>query len=104
MSAELIERLRSLSELEPGWYANVGRRTGEACCKAMREAADALASKEEEIKALKLFVEQCDALFEALQNDASFALPKECGRLATYRAVAHSLRGDADVSRGGGDG
>lgn len=36
---DLLERLERLSTLEPGWYANVGKRTGEECCAAMREAA-----------------------------------------------------------------
>lgn len=38
----LIERLQKLSALESGWYANVGAKTGEACCCAMREAAETL--------------------------------------------------------------
>lgn len=36
---ELADRLEELSALEPGWYANVGKRTGERCCEAMRQAA-----------------------------------------------------------------
>lgn len=39
MTEELLKRLDSYSDLEPGWYANVGKRTGEQCCEAMREAA-----------------------------------------------------------------
>lgn len=39
---ELIERLRSLSALEDGWYANVGRKTAEQCCQAMKDAASRL--------------------------------------------------------------
>mgnify|MGYP001480168482 CR=1 FL=1 len=74
-----------------------------AWSKVLTEAADALASKDEEIAALRLFVAQCDALFEAMQADA-FIFPNKFGSLATYRAVARSLQGDADVSRGGGDG
>lgn len=44
--AGLIERLDGLSHLEPGWYANVGKQTGERCCAAMREAAEAVFSEE----------------------------------------------------------
>lgn len=45
----LIARLESLSALEPGWYANVGKKTGEQCCEAMREAARAIQDLEEEV-------------------------------------------------------
>lgn len=41
---ELIELLRSFSAMESGWYANVGKRTGEACCRAMSRAADRIAA------------------------------------------------------------
>ena len=45
--AQLIAELRELAALEPGWYANVGARTGERCCAAMTRAAEALARQEE---------------------------------------------------------
>ena len=95
VSAELIEYLRAHVRYE-GMPA-----TARA---AMEQAANALASKDEENAALRLFVEQCDALFEAMQADTAFIFPSKFGSLATYRAVARSLQGDADVSRGGGDG
>lgn len=78
-------------------------RVARAILAERKEAADVLASKEEEIAALRLFVAQCDALFEAMQADAAFIFPNKFGSLATYRAVARSLQGDADVSRGGGE-
>lgn len=94
MSAELIERLRS---------AAVDARE-EGCGEflyiapdILEQAADALASKEEENARLRVFVEQCDALFEAMQADAAFIFPNKFGSLATYRAVARSLQGDADA-------
>lgn len=49
----LCERLDSLSALEPGWYANVGKRTGEQCCAAMRDAAALIRSQAERVKALE---------------------------------------------------
>lgn len=45
--SQLIAELRELAALEPGWYANVGARTGERCCVAMERAAEALARQEE---------------------------------------------------------
>lgn len=35
----LVRELERLAALEPGWYANVGAKTGEQCCAAMRAAA-----------------------------------------------------------------
>lgn len=36
---DIVLELNELSKLEGAWYANVGRKTGERCCKAMREAS-----------------------------------------------------------------
>ncbi|MCX7585066.1 hypothetical protein [Phenylobacterium sp. 58.2.17] len=61
MGHDLKERLTTLSALEPGWYANVGAKTGEACCQAMREAAAELSRLQEERKEIAAFlVEQFD--------------------------------------------
>jgi hypothetical protein len=49
----LIALLRTLSALESGWYANVGKRTGEQCCAAMTEAADALDTATRQIAELR---------------------------------------------------
>lgn len=51
--AGLVERLDDLSTLEPGWYANVGRKTGEQCCDAMRQAAQALTALQERVEGLE---------------------------------------------------
>lgn len=117
---DLIERLTTLSNLEPGWYANVGARTGEACCAAMREAAAALASKDEEIARTKALL---DGLVEAMapfmpvmlretpdyceltlgehQTQAMTVAPDDWATLSlAYTAASRqALQGGADVSR-----
>lgn len=73
----LVERLESLSALEPGWYANVGKRTGEQCCEAMREAATALRS----------FMDGGDVDYEVWQGDEWVASASREADARHYAAV-----------------
>lgn len=48
--SEIADECLTLSRLEAGWYADVGKRTGERCCEAMRNAAATIRAQAEALK------------------------------------------------------
>lgn len=87
--APLVAELNALSHLEGAWYADVGRKTAERCCAAMRGAAEGL-SKLAEFK--KHFEEAAVA-----RDTAGFlGSPAECIKyqddaISHYREVIRQM-------------
>lgn len=87
----LLAELDRLSALEPGWYANVGKKTGEQCCAAMTEAASVIRSLTAELEAEK---GRNEDLFDLCQHHAGVS-----GERLTRAERAEARLKEAEAAR-----
>lgn len=85
--SEIAEECITLSRLEAGWYANVGKRTGERCCEAMRNAAATIRAQAEEVRALSDCRCELEAVSLALGSGVRFMDPPDGGSVTIAEQV-----------------